>query len=54
MNKNKLTSMANRHKRPALLLGSVYRHCTDSTQTLNFGGQNIEWLIHNLSIYLDL
>jgi hypothetical protein len=53
MNKNKLKSIANR-RRPALLLGSVYRHYTDSTQTLNFGGQNVEWLIHNLSIYLDL
>ena len=53
MNENKLRSMVNRH-RPALLLGSVYRHCTDSTQTFNLSGQNVEWLIHNLSIYLDL
>jgi hypothetical protein len=53
MNENKLTSIANRH-RPALLLGSVYRHYTDSNQTFNLGGQNVEWLIHNLSIYLSL
>lgn len=43
----------NRH-RPALLLGSVYRHYTDSAQTFNLNGQNVEWLTHNLSVYLDL
>jgi hypothetical protein len=53
MNKNKLTSIANRH-RPALLLGSVYRHYTDATQTFNLNGQNTEWLIHNLTVYLDI
>jgi hypothetical protein len=53
MKENKLTSIANRH-RPATLLGSVYRHYTDSTQTFNLSGQNVEWLIHNLSVYLDL
>jgi hypothetical protein len=53
MNKNKLRSMMNRH-RPALLLGSVYRHYTDSTQSFNLCGQNVEWLIHNLAIYLDI
>ena len=53
MNENKLTSIANRH-RPALLLSSVYRHYTDHAQAFNLGGQNVEWLIHNLSVYLDL
>jgi hypothetical protein len=53
MKENKLTSMVSR-QRTVLLLGSVYRHYTDSTQTFNLNGQNTEWLIHNLAIYLDI
>jgi hypothetical protein len=53
MKENKLTSMVSR-QRTVLLLGSVYRHYTDSTQTFNLNGQNTEWLIHNLAVYLNI
>ena len=51
--KNKLKLMAYKN-RPVLYLGSVYRHYTDSTQTFNLNGQNTEWLIHNLAVYLNI